>query len=69
MNESGTAGNSLIDLDGGKVALVLEPEMLAQLGLGTVKQTKSADDLFEASLYDSQISERTRHKYRRYFAE
>ena len=61
--------DNLIDLDGGKVALVLDPVVLAQLGLGTVKQTKSADELFEASLYAKERSERTRNKYRRYWEE
>jgi integrase len=61
--------NDLLDLDGGKVALVLDQALLSQLGIGAVKQTKSADDLFEASLYAKDRSERTRNKYRRYWEE
>jgi integrase len=68
-NPGPTAQNNLIDLDGGKVALVLDQELLAQLGIGAVKQTKPADELFEASLYVKEISERTRNKYRQIWKE
>jgi hypothetical protein len=41
-NPGPTAQNNLIDLDGGKVALVLDQELLAQPRIGAVKQTKPA---------------------------
>lgn len=62
----------LVELGGGQVAVVLDPAMLAQLGLAPTAapvQPPSEAGLFERALKQKQRSEKTKAEYRRAFEE